>query len=118
MPGERCVPGLGLGEGASRFGVLSCVFEGLANKEIAPKIGVSEGSVKFTLQQLSSKTEVRRRSQWLRIVLELSRSDLAEECASLFCGVVNRRQAIILLLATRRYSSGKKRGGRPIPPVV
>src|SRR5580658_8107057 len=30
--------------------VLSCVFEGLANKEIAAKIGVSESSVKATLQ--------------------------------------------------------------------
>jgi two-component system nitrate/nitrite response regulator NarL len=50
--------------------VLSFVFEGLANKEIAARVGVSEGSVKATLQQLFSKTGVRTRSQLVRIVLE------------------------------------------------
>jgi two-component system nitrate/nitrite response regulator NarL len=53
--------------------VLSCVFEGLANKEIAARIGVSESSVKATLQQLFSKTGVRTRSQLVRIVLEQHR---------------------------------------------
>ena len=53
--------------------VLSCVFEGLANKEIAERIGVSESSVKATLQQLFSKTGVRTRSQLVRIVLEQHR---------------------------------------------
>jgi DNA-binding NarL/FixJ family response regulator len=56
--------------------VLSCVFEGLANKEIAAKIGVSESSVKATLQQLFSKTGVRTRSQLVRIVLEQHRDQL------------------------------------------
>ncbi len=50
--------------------VLSCVFEGLANKEIAGRIGVSESSVKATLQQLFAKTGVRTRSQLVRIALE------------------------------------------------
>jgi DNA-binding NarL/FixJ family response regulator len=50
--------------------VLSYVFEGLANKQIAEKIGVSESSVKATLQQLFSKTGVHTRSQLVRIVLE------------------------------------------------
>jgi DNA-binding NarL/FixJ family response regulator len=56
--------------------VLSCVFEGLANKEIAARIGVSESSVKATLQQLFSKTGVRTRSQLVRIVLEHYRDQL------------------------------------------
>lgn len=56
--------------------VLSCVFEGLANKEIAGRIGVSESSVKATLQQLFSKTGVRTRSQLVRIVLEQHRDQL------------------------------------------
>jgi two-component system, NarL family, nitrate/nitrite response regulator NarL len=56
--------------------VLSCVFEGLANKEIASRIGVSESSVKATLQQLFSKTGVRTRSQLVRIVLEQHRDQL------------------------------------------
>jgi len=50
--------------------VLAGVFEGLANKEIATKIGVSESSVKATLQQLFDKTGVRTRSQLVRIALE------------------------------------------------
>ena len=46
------------------------MFEGLTNKEIAERIGVSESSVKATLQQLFSKTGVRTRSQLVRIALE------------------------------------------------
>jgi len=53
--------------------VLSCVFEGLANKEIAARIGVSESSVKARVQQLFSKTGVRTRGQLVRIVLEQHR---------------------------------------------
>jgi len=56
--------------------VLSCVFEGLANKEIADRIGISEGAVKAALQQLFSKTGVRTRSQLVRIALEQHRSQL------------------------------------------
>jgi len=56
--------------------VLSCVFEGLANKEIAARIRASESSVKATLQQLFSKTGVRTRSQLVRIVLEQHRDQL------------------------------------------
>jgi two-component system, NarL family, nitrate/nitrite response regulator NarL len=56
--------------------VLSFVFEGLSNKEIAARIGVSEGSVKSTLQQLFSKTGVRTRSQLVRIVLEHYRDQI------------------------------------------
>ena len=56
--------------------VLSFVFEGFANKEIAERIGVSEGSVKSTLQQLFSKTGVRTRSQLVRIVLEQYRDQI------------------------------------------
>jgi two-component system, NarL family, nitrate/nitrite response regulator NarL len=56
--------------------VLSFVFEGLANKEIAAQIGVSEASVKSTLQQLFSKTGVRTRSQLVRIVLEQYRDQI------------------------------------------
>ncbi len=56
--------------------VLSYVFEGLANKEIAARIGVSESSVKATLQQLFSKTGVRTRSQLVRIALEQHKHEL------------------------------------------
>jgi two-component system, NarL family, nitrate/nitrite response regulator NarL len=56
--------------------VLSFVFEGLANKEIAARIGVSESSIKSTLQQLFSKTGVRTRSQLVRIVLEQYRDQI------------------------------------------
>jgi len=52
--------------------VLRGIFEGLTNKEIAAGIGVSEGAVKATLQQLFQKTRVRTRSQLVRIALETS----------------------------------------------
>lgn len=50
--------------------VLRAIFEGLTNKEIAAKLGVSESAVKATLQQLFQKTRVRTRSQLVRIALE------------------------------------------------
>lgn len=56
--------------------VLSAVFEGLANKEIGVRLGVSESSVKATLQQLFSKTGVRTRSQLVRVVLEQYRDQV------------------------------------------
>ncbi len=56
--------------------VLSLVFEGLANKQIAERIGVSESSVKATLQQLFSKTGVHTRSQLVRIALEQYKDQL------------------------------------------
>ena len=52
--------------------VLRGIFEGLTNKEIAAQVGVSEGAIKATLQQLFQKTRVRTRSQLVRIALETS----------------------------------------------
>jgi DNA-binding NarL/FixJ family response regulator len=56
--------------------VLTLVFEGLANKEIADRLRLSEGSVKAALQQLFEKTSVRTRSQLVRIVLERYKDQL------------------------------------------
>lgn len=56
--------------------VLSLVFEGLANKEIADRLSISESSVKAALQQLFSKTGVRTRSQLVRIALEQYRDQI------------------------------------------
>lgn len=50
--------------------VLRFVVEGLANKEIAGELGVSESAVKASLQQLFAKTNVRTRSQLVRVALE------------------------------------------------
>jgi two-component system, NarL family, nitrate/nitrite response regulator NarL len=50
--------------------VLQGVFEGLANKEIATRLGITEGAVKSGLQQLFQKTHVRTRSQLVRMALE------------------------------------------------
>jgi DNA-binding CsgD family transcriptional regulator len=50
--------------------VLRDVVEGLTNKEIAARIGVSEPAVKATLQQLFRKTRVRTRAQLVRIAIE------------------------------------------------
>jgi two-component system nitrate/nitrite response regulator NarL len=56
--------------------VLSFVFEGLANKQIADRLQISETSVKASLQQLFSKTGVRTRSQLVRVALEQYRDQL------------------------------------------
>ena len=50
--------------------VLRLLVQGLANKEIADRMKMSESAVKNTLQQLFSKTEVRTRSQLVRVALE------------------------------------------------
>jgi two-component system nitrate/nitrite response regulator NarL len=56
--------------------VLAFVFEGLANKEIADRLHVSESSVKASLQQLFDKTGVRTRSQLVRVALEQYKDQL------------------------------------------
>jgi PAS domain S-box-containing protein len=50
--------------------VLRLIVQGLSNKEIATRMSVSESTVKNTLQQLFGKTEVRTRSQLVRVALE------------------------------------------------
>jgi PAS domain S-box-containing protein len=49
---------------------LRLVVQGLANKEIASRMEISESAVKNTLQQLFTKTEVRTRGQLVRVALE------------------------------------------------
>jgi two-component system sensor kinase FixL len=50
--------------------VLRFVVQGLANKEIAAHMEISESVVKNTLQQLFARTGVRTRSQLVRVALE------------------------------------------------
>jgi DNA-binding CsgD family transcriptional regulator/PAS domain-containing protein len=56
--------------------VLRLLVQGLANKEIAAKMEISESTVKNTIQQLFAKTGVRTRSQLVRVALEQYRSAL------------------------------------------
>ena len=56
--------------------VLRGVFDGLANKEIASRLRVSESAVKAVLQQLFHKTGVRTRGQLVRVALERYARDL------------------------------------------
>jgi len=56
--------------------VLRSVFQGLASKEIADRLQVTETAVKGTLQQLFRKTGVRTRSQLVRVALEQLRDQL------------------------------------------
>jgi DNA-binding NarL/FixJ family response regulator len=56
--------------------VLRAVVEGLANKQIAARLDVSESSVKAALQQLFYKTGVRTRSQLVRLALERYRDEV------------------------------------------
>ena len=50
--------------------VLRFLVQGLANKEIAARMSISESSVKNTLQQLFARTGVRTRSQLVRVAME------------------------------------------------
>src|SRR5579864_7069196 len=50
--------------------VLRFLVQGLANKEIATRMEISESTVKNTLQQLFAKTNVRTRSQLVRVAME------------------------------------------------
>lgn len=56
--------------------VLRCLVQGLANKEIATRLEVSESTIKNTLQQLFAKTSVRTRAQLVRVALEQYRDVL------------------------------------------
>jgi PAS domain S-box-containing protein len=55
---------------ARQVDVLRLLAQGLANKEIASRIGISESTVKNTLQQLFAKADVRTRSQLVCVALE------------------------------------------------
>jgi len=50
--------------------VLRFLVQGLANKEIAARMDISESTVKNTIQQLFAKTDVRTRAQLVRVALE------------------------------------------------
>ena len=52
------------------------LVQGLANKEIAGRMEISESAVKNTIQQLFAKTGVRTRSQLVRVALEQYRNIL------------------------------------------
>jgi len=75
---DRCLdhpPPLADGKSGSTLGdreqqVLSGILSGLKNRDIAEGMGISESSVKNTLQGLFCKTGVRTRSQLVRMAVE------------------------------------------------
>jgi PAS domain S-box-containing protein len=56
--------------------ILRLLVQGLANKEIAARMDISESTVKNALQQLFAKTSVRTRAQLVRVALEQYRDAL------------------------------------------
>lgn len=56
--------------------VMRLLVQGLANKEIASRMEISESTVKNTLQILFAKTSVRTRAQLVRVALENYREQL------------------------------------------
>jgi two-component system nitrate/nitrite response regulator NarL len=62
--------------------VLRGILDGLANKEIAWKLQVSESSIKAVIQELFRKAGVRTRSQLVRIAIEKHSSDWLRSKAS------------------------------------
>jgi len=62
--------------GSRETEVLRFLVQGLANKEIAARMDISESTVKNTFQQLFAKFGVRSRSQLVRVALERCREIL------------------------------------------
>jgi two-component system nitrate/nitrite response regulator NarL len=58
--------------------VLRGIVDGLSNRKIGDRTGVSESTIKATLQHLFNKAGVRTRSQLVRIVLEGSRPGISQ----------------------------------------
>jgi two-component system nitrate/nitrite response regulator NarL len=56
--------------------ILRLIFQGLANKEIATKLGMTESGVKSALRTLFEKIGAKTRSQAVRIALENYRAQL------------------------------------------
>jgi len=69
-PEPGSTDGLQINLGARELEVLRLLVQGLANKQIAARLEISESAVKNTLQQLFTKTGVRTRSQLVRVALE------------------------------------------------
>ncbi len=61
---------------AREIEVMRLLVQGLANKEIAQRMEVSESTVKNTLQLLFARTNVRTRAQLVRVALENYREQL------------------------------------------
>jgi DNA-binding NarL/FixJ family response regulator len=56
--------------------VLRGIMQGLTNRKIAEILAISEGAVKFALQQLFEKTGVRSRAQLVRVALQGTAGEL------------------------------------------
>lgn len=69
---RRAGPGGGPALTTREHAVLGGVFEGLSNKQIAVRDGVSESAVKAVIRQLFRKLLVRSRAQLVRIAIERS----------------------------------------------
>ena len=59
--------------------VLRSILNGLSNKEIAAQLGMSETSVKASIQDLFSKAGVRSRSQLVRVAIERFSTEWLQE---------------------------------------
>jgi two-component system nitrate/nitrite response regulator NarL len=56
--------------------VLRAVLQGLTNRDIALRIGISEGAVKASLRHLCEKLSVRTRTQLVKVALEQYKDQL------------------------------------------
>jgi two-component system nitrate/nitrite response regulator NarL len=56
--------------------VVNCVLQGLINRDIAVKLGISEGAAKASLRLVCAKLGVRTRSQLVKVALEHYRDQL------------------------------------------
>jgi hypothetical protein len=70
---------------------LRLLVQGLANKEIAAQMEISESAVKNAIQQLFAKTGVRARSQLVRVALAANWSGWRSNSTEASCEAGNVR---------------------------
>jgi len=56
--------------------VLRGIFQGLTNKDLGTRLGISEGAVKASIRQLFEKLSVKTRAQAVKVALEQHRDQL------------------------------------------
>ncbi len=96
------------------LGVLRLLVQGLANKEIAARMELSEGTIKNTLQQLFARTNVRTRAQLVRIAFEHYRDELVPVSAAPTRGLgPDGRRMLAHRYGPRRSDSPAAWSGQP-----
>lgn len=98
-------------------GVLYFLVQGLANKEIATHLGLTVSAVKGTLRRLFAKTNMRTRSQLVKVALEHYRDILVSPPAAIVTPTPVKPAAAHTPAWRPRGSGALRRNGRNRGPL-